>query len=108
MAEQVPTYKAGDTFPAFSLALEDQNGPIDLTLAKEVLILMEGTKGQEVSGVCTIVEAKGGAIEYKWATKDLEVADTYRLEFKIIWSVGSEESVPNEGYNQLIVEENLG
>ena len=48
-----------------------------------------------------------GHVKYEWAPKDLEVGDLYELEFEIQWSTSHFQSVPNDGYRYVLVEEDV-
>lgn len=91
--------KQHDTWPPLNATLSDANGPIDLTGATSVTLIMKPTGGgSTITGTCTIVSAVAGTIRYTWITGNTAVAGTYNLEFEILWSDGKIGTVPNEGY----------
>lgn len=98
------TIKAYSTWPPLSAVLSDANGPIDLSTATSVTLFLEGTLGGLITGPCTITDATAGTVQFPWAAGDTDVADTYELEFKIIWSAGGDQRVPNAAANNPTVE----
>lgn len=104
------TVKLGDTFPPVEAILESSTGsgfsPIDLTEAKKVLFLMK-LGVTVISGACTYPSPKTGNVIYKWKAGDTNTVGAYRLEWQIEWNSGGIESVPNEGYDSLEIQENL-
>ena len=90
-----------DTHPPLEAVLTDLNGPIDLSTATRVLLLLKGQKrtgAVSVAGECQIVDAENGVIVYEWDPLDTAVADLYNALFEIQWGDGTESSVPNKGY----------
>lgn len=102
--------KQHDTAPTLTAALSDQNGPIDLTNASTVLMLMTGLLGTAtVVATMGIASAPGGFVAYGWTVPvQTAVADTYNTEFQIGWKNGTLETVPNSGYNQIQIAPDLG
>lgn len=103
--------KANDTWPPLEGTLSDLDGPIDLTTAQEVRLLLKGTRKANpatVSGVCTISSPTNGAIEYFWVSADTAVPDLYSAEFEITWADGSVQSVPNDKYLYVLISPDLG
>lgn len=91
--------KQDDTWPAINATLSDANGPINLTTATTVKILLKPTGGGTlIQGTCTIVNAAAGTVRYQWVTGDTVAAGTYNGEFEITWADGKIGTVPNEGY----------
>lgn len=101
--------KQHDTAPTMTVALSDQNGPIDLSAASSVLMLMTG-QGGIATAVATmhIASAQGGFCAYGWQSKDVQTADTFNTEFEIHWADGTLETVPNSGYNAIQITPDLG
>lgn len=101
------TLKRHDTYPPLRATLSDVNGPIDLTSAVSVKLIMKG-KTSLVTGLCAIVSpSTSGSIQYNWATNDLSVSDTYNVEFEIGWAGGGIQTVPNSGYSTIEVVDDL-
>lgn len=101
------TIKRNDTLPILTATLEDQAGPIDLTDALQVRVLLK-TDAVLITGVCTIADAPAGEITYTWdAVDDTATAGTYQGEFEITWPDGV-ETIPNDTYFELLIIEDLG
>lgn len=110
--------KQHDTRPIYIAQLMENVGlqnesPIDLTDAAAVHFLMRG-KGVEIEDVpkvnrpATIVTAVDGIVSYSWQPSDTDTIGEYNVEFEIIWSDGGRETVPNEGFNEVVVGLDLG
>lgn len=90
-----------DTHPPLEAVLTDLEGPIDLSTATRVNLLLKGQKRNapaSVLGQCQIVDAVNGVVRYVWTAPDTAVADLYNALFEILWGDGTESSVPNKGY----------
>ena len=79
------TVKRGDDFPPLQAVLSDINGPINLSNASSVQLLMKGAVSG-VSGPMTIGSAVAGYVTYNWRASDLAFIDTYQVEFEISWA----------------------
>lgn len=99
--------KQHDLFPSLQATLSDDNGPIDLSTATGVKLLMR-TGGTLVSGACTIVDARNGIVRYDWARGDTDTVGEYNVEFEITWPTALPETVPNDGYNSIEIQADLG
>lgn len=101
--------KQHDLFPPLQATLSDQNGPIDLTTATAVKLLMKTTDGRiSVTGACAIVDAVNGVVRYQWVRGDTDNIGEYNVEFEITWPTALPETVPNDGYNLISIEADLG
>ncbi len=105
--------KRHDTYPPLKATLEEENGlPINLTGVVKVKFIAKAT-GAEITGSCTGPAGgafdKTGVVEYPWAVGDTKVAGSYKVEFEIERSTSPlhVESVPNNGYKELLIEEDL-
>jgi hypothetical protein len=117
MAEQLGaaapdlTLKAHDTYPPLQVVLSDANGPINLTAASQVRVIMKGTTGGSialVTGVMTISASPvGGFAAYTWAAGDTAIPNTYNVEFEIAWTTGGIETVPNDIYRTVQINQDL-
>lgn len=109
MPEGIPDFsiKQHDTWPPLQATLTDQDGPINLTNATAVRLIMKGST-VTVTGGCTVVDPVNGVVSYAWAVGDLAVADNYQVEFEITWNTGTIETVPNDGYMNVSVVADLG
>ena len=101
------TIKQGSTYPPLQVTLSDENGPINLTTAVSVELAMKGTSTL-VTGSCVITSPTTGQITYNWGATDLNVIDTYNVEFQITWPSSKFQFVPNSGYDSIQVVATLG
>jgi hypothetical protein len=115
VAEADFTIKRGDTWGPLEAVLEDRNGPIDLTTASKVKMLMKSSTLSITTGPLTIPEQHGankGKVEYDWEEGDLSIVGTYNVEFEIEWESGRKQTVPNgaegELYSTVNVTQDLG
>jgi hypothetical protein len=104
------TFKKNDFSDAVTATLKDENGAIDLSNAvQEVRLLIQTTDGtQKLDEKVSITDAVNGEVRYKWSKGDpIEEVDVYRAEFEIIDGSGDSETVPNNDYISLTVQEDL-
>lgn len=97
------TIKTFDTYPPLVATLTDQNGPIDLTEATSVVVVLKGQSGATITGQCTITDAAQGVVSYQWEDGDTDNADTYQVEWMITWPSGIQK-VPNAAADNPTVE----
>jgi hypothetical protein len=102
------TIKQHDTYPPLDAVLEDQDGPIDLTTATTVKLILKPTSGSSITGTCTVVTPAAGLVSYTWIVGDTAVVTSYQGEFEITWATGKVTTVPNDGYFQVVVMADLG
>jgi BppU N-terminal domain len=90
------TIKRGDTWPPLAAELVDQDGPIDLTTASTVKMLLKSDTISIKTGPVTIDEdPKTGRVLYEWETGDTDNVGLYNGEFEITWESGKVETVPD-------------
>jgi len=97
------TIKQNDTAPAYVADLLDDYGlpgesAINLTSATSVTFKMrlaDTTGTPKISDAMTITTAANGRVTYEWQTGDTDTAGTYNVEFEILWTDGTIETVPN-------------
>jgi hypothetical protein len=106
--------KNGDTAPAYVVDLQDDvdSTPvaINLTSATSVTFKMRltGTTGAPaITQAMTVTDAANGRVTYEWQTGDTDTPGTYDAEFEILWTDGTIETVPNDGYLTIIVTDDL-
>jgi len=108
MADAI-TIKQHDLYPPLQFTLSDANGPVDLSTAESITLLMK-SGGTVVDGTCTAdadqVTNKGVAT-YTWVSGDTDTAGTYDVEFEVAWPDGI-ETFPNTGYLSIVIEPDLG
>lgn len=103
------TLKQHDTWPPLDAALVDANGPINLTTAASVKLILKTASGStQIIGTCSIVSAVAGTVRYLWQTSDTASVNTFNAEFEITWNDGKIETVPNSGYFEVAVVADLG
>ena len=97
--------KQDDTVPALQVTLADSNGPINLTNATSVKVVMKGNNtGTVVVGVCTVTNAIAGQVSYTFTAANTATPDVYQVEFEIVWAGGGEQTVPNAAASNPTVE----
>lgn len=106
------TYKRSDERPPLTMTLTRDGDPIDLTGANDVsLYLNDNSGGLHVSGASvTIDDAEAGDVSYDWSVDELDIAeDSYDAEFVIDWTGNDDpQTVPEEGFLQIEIQERLG
>jgi hypothetical protein len=107
--------KRHDTKPIYAAQLLDQAGtvneaPINLTNATSVKFIMNNAStGTNITNAnCAITAAATGQVTYAWDSDDTATSGTYNVEFEIHWNDGTIETVPNQGYNTVIITDDLG
>ena len=101
------TVKQHDTWPPVRATLSDASGPIDLTGATQIKLILKGAT-VTITGNCTVVSAPAGTVSYTWAAGDTAVAGDYQGEFEITWPGGKVETVPNDSYLAVTIKADLG
>ena len=100
--------KRNDTSPAISQQLLDSDGnAVDITGAT-IKFLMARRGPLKVNGTATIVTAATGMVKYQWVAADTDTVGLYQIEWEVTYSGGGVETFPNEGYNYVHVETDLG
>ena len=108
------TIKQNDTKPDFVVALRDDIGepgeaPIDLTTATDVVFNMriEGGAVTISRAAVTVSDAANGEVTYEWDPADTDTVGTYEAEVEIEWPGGGVETVPNDGYFEIKVTDDI-
>jgi hypothetical protein len=101
------TIKRGDRRPILEATLTDEDGPIDLTSAASVKLLLK-SGATTVDGACVVVSAVAGTVSYTWGATDTLIVGAYDAEFEITWSTGIVETVPNDSYFSVEFVQDLG
>lgn len=103
------TLKQHDTYPPIDATLTDQVGPINLTLAASVKIILKTVGGgSTITGTCTIVSAAAGTVRYQLTAIQTATVNTYQGEFEITWTNGDITTVPNNDYFSVEIKADLG
>lgn len=104
------TFKEGDVGDKLKATLEDEDGAIDVSGAKDVKLQIKDRSGtKQLDESMTITDGVNGKVEYKWQSGDhpIENAGVYRAEFDIIDANDEPETVPNDGFNTIEIEEQV-
>lgn len=91
------TFNSGNTKPYFSIKVVNDltNAAVDLSGATVAFYFREGNaRTAKVSaGACTVTDATGGLVEYRWGANDLDVPGTYQADFRVTHTDGKIQSV---------------
>jgi uncharacterized protein YfaS (alpha-2-macroglobulin family) len=78
-------------------------------ISKKPLALSFASSGALLDAAMTVVApATSGVVRYDWGLTDTDTAGTYRLEFEVTWNTGKKQTIPNYGYDELVIAEDLG
>lgn len=88
-------------------------GAVDLTDVAEVWMHMRQLKGTKVVHIeCVVDDEAQAMLTVNWADGDTDTAGMYQVEFEAIWKSGAtvtkRRTIPNSGYKELLVWEDLG
>jgi hypothetical protein len=102
--------KLNDTYPPVEATLEStvsgSLAPIDLTPATSIFFIMK-LGVVKIKELATVIDAVNGKVQYKWKAGDTSTVGIYRVEWEIHWT-GGIETIPNEGYDTIEIQEDLG
>jgi len=103
------TFKQGDLGDELQATLRDKNGKIDLSQISSVDFVARDTKKNKVlDEQVTISDPANGVIQYQWRQGDfIEDDGVYQAEFRINDNAGNTETVPNDGYVTIEIEEEI-
>lgn len=103
--------KRHDTLPAYVVALSDTNGPIALTAATSVQLLMrvKGTAegATTINTPMVIADPVASIVSYQWQPADTATPGDYDTEFEIHFP-GGKQTVPTDGYLTVTVNDDIG
>jgi hypothetical protein len=105
--------KRGDTARSIQATLLDPDDvAVNLTTASSVKFIMrlKGARGSatpKVEAAAVIVTAASGIVRYDWVTADVNTVGTYYAEWEVIWPVGKPDTYPSNGYNEVIIQQDL-
>jgi hypothetical protein len=103
--------KRNDRMPSLETTLYNGSVPLDLTAATSVKMIAKGfgaTTPKIDAAMTVVAPATGGVVRYDWLAADTDTAGTYRLEFEVTWNTGKKQTIPNHGYDELVIAEDLG
>jgi len=103
------TFKQGDLGDELQATLRDKNGKIDLSQISSVdFVARDSKKNKVLDEQVTISDPANGVIQYQWRQGDfIEDAGVYQGEFRINDNAGNTETVPNDGYVTIEIEEEI-
>ena len=101
------TLKKGDTWPPLRATLTVDGEPLDLTTADSVTMIAVGPENTLTATLTVLEPATAGRVEHEWEAGETDEVGTHTVEFKVIWSTGVEETVPNTGMRTFAIEEDL-
>lgn len=99
------TIKRNDTLPTLTVNVKtrgefNQVLPFNLSAVTSCTFSMAddsgGLKVSSMSG--TVISASAGTIQYVWNVDDTNTSGKYRGEFELIFAGGNKMSIPNLGY----------
>jgi len=110
--------KQNDTAPILQVQLVEDDGvtPVSITTAVQVVFNMRTVAGVVLvnRGICTIVNAATGIVEYPWAVGDTAVnsgpvADglAHDGEFEVVYSTGRRRTFPSDSYIDIVVTDDI-
>lgn len=102
------TIKRGDRLPALHLALTGESGPVDLSAATAVRLLVAARSGTIIVDAPLGARPADGALTYPWATEDTTAAGSYRVEVEVTWPGGLKQTFPSDGYGAVRIAPDLG
>lgn len=100
----------GDTARSLRRQLVESDGTaIDLTNASAVQFRMATTHYDTlVDAACTITDAANGWVQYDWQAGDTDQQGTHKAEFTITYNDGTIETVPNDGFMEVVINKKIG
>lgn len=97
--------KRNDTFPSLSINIKtrgefNQIIPYNLSAVTACTFSMSDSSGRLIvsSASATILVASAGTIQYTWTTDDTDTSGKFNGEFELLFSGGNIMSIPNLGY----------
>jgi len=103
------TFKQNDLGDTLKATLKDDNGDINVSNASDVRLIANDRDGKNVlNESVTVTNGSAGEVEYSWSSGDfIEDAGIYRIEFEVEDGTGEVETVPNDGFVTVEIEEEL-
>lgn len=104
------TFKRFDTYPPLGITLSGASGPIDLSTASAVFMIMKSQAAGTViaSMLCASTIATAGYVKHYWNATETAMADTWLAEFEIHWAASNGiQTVPNDSQKQILIETDL-
>jgi hypothetical protein len=108
------TIKRDDRLPVLQATLrqnvgETDESAIDLTTASAVLFKMRNrdTGELKIDAAASVVTPAAGVVSYAWAAGDTDTEGAYDSEFEVSYGAGVTLTVPNDGYDLIVITADL-
>jgi hypothetical protein len=98
--------KRGDTAPALRAELTDNGEPIDLTPATVKVIGKRN--GAAVFSRAATTKTNLGVVTMAWGPTDTMLPGLISIEIELTWANGDVQTLPSNGYLQVLVDPDLG
>lgn len=102
------TIKRGDAEPALRLTLTGADGPVDLTAATTVRLLLAARNGTLAVDAALAARPANGQLTYTWGLTDTAAIGSYRVEVEVTWPGGRKQTFPSDGYGAVRITPDLG
>jgi hypothetical protein len=104
--------KQGDTRPnlPFQMFQPDKVTPLSLAAATSVSIAVRPKNDVTMTfkKACVITDVDLGTGYYDWDVGDTAIAGNFQYEFEIVWNNGDIQTVPVDGYFDLVIVDDIG
>jgi hypothetical protein len=121
LVDNIFRIKRGDTEPVLRRQLLQGDGtPIPALDTAQAINLVMRLKSSDpltdpvfLKKPCVLTDAVNAWVEFRWAQAGADPADTWQAgaywgEIEIVWGDGSIETVPTDGFIDMLIEEDLG
>lgn len=99
--------KQHDTKGIFIDVLTVDDVPVNLTGVLGVQFLMK-KPGHAINGAASVTNVSGGGVSYQPVEADVRYDGHYQQEWEVKFSDGRRLTFPNNAYNTVIIEPDLG
>lgn len=106
------TRKRHDTGYPPTFTIEDSNGAVDLSAATSVRFIVSNLDTGVIKiNADTVINPDQvnhkGECTYNWQAVDVDTIGVYRCELRVLWNNGTQTTFPSDGYERLILIEDL-
>ena len=88
--------------------LRDSQGPLDLTGATVQFVMTDCAGNEILKAPATVIGAEIGRVQYDWQAGDTDATGSFRAEFDVTFSDGSNLTVPNDRDIEVLIMSDLG
>lgn len=105
--------KRGDTARSIQVTLRDpDDAAVNLSSASGVKFIMRlksarGSATPKVAAPAVVVTAASGIVRYDWTAADVDTPGTYYAEWEVTWPSSKPDTYPSNGYNEIIIQQDL-